>query len=110
MVTKAFQNWIFAGFEFLVMNIRHGTAYFPKINDNQNLWRCWPYNYPCNTRKKGRYKRTKGGNLLEHVISEQDAVPAFAFNKKVPFTNNLAERDIRPVMVKQLKTQLSYSI
>ncbi len=51
--------------------------------------------------KKGRYKRTKARNLIERLISEQDAVLAFAFNKKVPFTNNLAERDIRPVKVKQ---------
>ena len=51
--------------------------------------------------KRGRYKRTKGRNLVERLISEQDAVLAFAFNKNVPFTNNLAERDIRPVKVKQ---------
>ena len=51
--------------------------------------------------KKGRYKRTKGRNLVERLISEKDAVLAFAFNKEVPFTNNLAERDIRPAKVKQ---------
>lgn len=51
--------------------------------------------------KRGRYKRTKGRNLVERLIKEQDAVLAFAFNKNVPFTNNLAERDIRPVKVKQ---------
>jgi transposase len=49
---------------------------------------------------KGRYKRTKGRNLIERLIREQDAVLAFAFNKEVPFTNNLAERDIRPTKIK----------
>lgn len=51
--------------------------------------------------KRGRSKRTKARNLVERLIREQDAVLAFAFNKEVPFTNNLAERDIRPVKVKQ---------
>lgn len=50
--------------------------------------------------KKGRYKRTKGRNLVERLIREMDAVLAFAFNEEVPFTNNLAERDIRPVKIK----------
>ena len=50
---------------------------------------------------KGRSKRTKGRNLVERLISKREAVLAFAFNPEVPFTNNLAERDIRPVKVKQ---------
>ncbi len=46
---------------------------------------------PSNTPgKKGRYKRTKGRNLVERLIREKEAVLAFAFNKEVPFTNNLA--------------------
>lgn len=53
------------------------------------------------TGSRGRYKRTKGRNLVERLIREQHAVLAFAFNKEVPFTNNLAERDIRPAKVKQ---------
>jgi transposase len=51
--------------------------------------------------KRGRQKKSKARNLLERLIREQDAVLAFAFNQEVPFTNNLAERDIRPVKVKQ---------
>jgi len=51
--------------------------------------------------KRGRDKRTKGRNLVERLIGQQDPVLAFAFNKNVPFTNNLAERDIRPAKVKQ---------
>jgi transposase len=50
--------------------------------------------------KKGRYKRTKGRNLVERLIREKEAVLAFAFNQEVPFTNNLAERDLRPAKVK----------
>ena len=51
--------------------------------------------------KRGRHQRTKGRNLVERLIREQPAVLAFAFNKQVPFTNNLAERDIRSAKVKQ---------
>jgi len=34
------------------------------------------------------------------LIREQDAVLAFAFNKEVPFTNNLAERGVMSEKVK----------
>lgn len=51
--------------------------------------------------RRGRCKRTKGRNLVERLISKKDAVLAFAFNEEVPFTNNLAERDIRPAKIKQ---------
>ena len=51
--------------------------------------------------KKGKYKQTKGRNLVERLIREKDAALAFAFHENVPFTNNLAERDIWPVKVKQ---------
>jgi transposase len=56
---------------------------------------------PEKTGKRGKLKRTKGRNLLERLQKYKEAVLAFAFNAEVPFTNNQAERDIRPVKVKQ---------
>jgi transposase len=56
---------------------------------------------PKRVSQRGRAKRTKGRNLLERLIKYKSAVLAFAFNQEVPFTNNLAERDIRPAKIKQ---------
>ncbi len=51
--------------------------------------------------RRGRPKATKGRNLLKRLDKYQDAVLAFAFHKEVPFTNNQAERDLRPAKTKQ---------
>lgn len=50
--------------------------------------------------KKGRTKNSKGRNLLNRLVKYQSAVLAFAFHEEVPFTNNLAERDLRPFKTK----------
>jgi len=52
------------------------------------------------TGKKGKHARTKGRNLLERLQKLKDSVLAFAKFIEVPFTNNLAERDFRPLKVK----------
>lgn len=46
--------------------------------------------------RPGRRKQTKGRNLMNRLAKHQAAVLAFAQYDAVPFTNNLAERDIRP--------------
>ncbi|MEM1119500.1 MAG: IS66 family transposase [Bacteroidota bacterium] len=50
---------------------------------------------------RGKPKGTKGRNLLTRLKKHQTAVLAFAFNEAVPFTNNHAERDLRPAKTKQ---------
>ena len=55
---------------------------------------------PKKTGKKGKLKRTKGRNLFERLHRYKSAVLAFAFNPEVPFSNNQAEREFRPVKVK----------
>lgn len=50
---------------------------------------------------KGRPKNSLGRNLLRRLQQHEDAVLAFALVEGVPFTNNLAERDLRPTKVKQ---------
>lgn len=50
--------------------------------------------------KRGRFKATKGRNLLRRLTALEPAVLAFAKYPEVPFTNNQAERDLRPAKVK----------
>lgn len=49
---------------------------------------------------RGKPKKTKGRNLFDRLNKHHDAVLAFAFYDAVPFTNNQAERDIRPTKTK----------
>ncbi len=51
--------------------------------------------------KRGRVRRTKARNLLERLRTYEGDVLRFMDNKNVPFTNNLAENDIRMTKVQQ---------
>lgn len=52
-------------------------------------------------KKKGRKARGKALALVDRLLKQTDAVLAFAEYEVVPFTNNQAERDIRPAKTKQ---------
>jgi len=49
----------------------------------------------------GRARASKGRNLMRRLLKHESAVLAFALHPAVPFTNNQAERDIRPLKTKQ---------
>lgn len=58
-----------------------------------------PEGWPKGSR--GRPKKTKSRNLAARFKLRREAVLAFVFDFKVPFDNNLAERDIRMLKIQQ---------
>lgn len=56
---------------------------------------------PPPARTRGRPKKSKARNLLERLETQRDAVLRFLRDFRVPYTNNLAERDVRMVKVQQ---------
>ncbi|RMG75078.1 MAG: IS66 family transposase [Chloroflexi bacterium] len=74
------------------------------ISPKSSQWRT--YKNICNAalkeepepekRSRGRPKKSKGLNLAQRFIKHQVPVLRFAMEPGIPFTNNQAERDIRP--------------
>jgi transposase len=76
----------------------------PWIQKYRNIltegWMANPLKPETGKKKRGRRKKTKSQNLLARLGDHESSVLAFIHDKNVPFTNNLAEQDIRMIKVR----------
>lgn len=103
---KLFKEYLFVLYECS----EQGTAVLSESQKNVALaifdaiWEQGDLEEPppkVNASGRGRKKATKGRNLLDRLKKHQAALLAFAFHEQVPFTNNAAERVLRPAKTKQ---------
>ena len=89
---------------------KKGKACFPKHKVTQltqyyeDICKSAMVYYPppdTRTKVRGRAAQAKGKNLLDRFVKHKEGVLRFSTDFSVPFTNNLAERDLRMIKVKE---------
>ena len=115
-VTDQYQQSWAAQMSQLLLDIRTAVARAPATNRSLSPRQCKQFSdtyddiladgfavnpVPERTGKKGRPKQPPPKNLLDRLQKYKQQVLAFMYDFRVPFTNNLAERDVRMVKVKE---------
>ncbi len=75
------------------------TQYYDAICKGAIVY--YPPPDPATKKARGRTAQAKGKNLLDRFIKYKEEVLRFCTDFSVPFTNNLAERDLRMIKVKE---------
>ena len=115
-VTDQYQQSWAVQMSQLLLDIKAAVARAPANNHSLSPYRCKQFAdtydkilaegfavnpVPEKTGKKGRPKQPPPKNLLDRLQKNKQQVLAFMYDFRVPFTNNLAERDVRMVKVKE---------
>ena len=115
-ITDQYQQSWAAQMSQLLLDIKQAVARAPTTHRSLSPYRCQQFSdkydqilaagfadnpLPDRPRQKGRPKQTPPKNLLDRLQKHKQQVLAFMYDFRVPFTNNLAERDVRMVKVKQ---------
>ena len=84
------------------LTAKHKKPWIKKYRDLiAEGWKCNPLSDPpLKKKKRGRPKKTKAQNLLVRLGEYESSVLAFLHDINVPFSNNLAEQDIRMIKVR----------
>lgn len=82
------ENWIAQYFDVLGSGFAAYAAQAPPASNRE-------------PKKRGRQKQEASKNLLDALLKRAEQVLSFLEDLSVPFTNNLAERDLRMVKVQQ---------
>jgi hypothetical protein len=86
--TEEREHWLAQYFAILVSGFAAHTAQAPPTSIGV-------------AKKSGRKKQEASKNLLDALLKRADQVLGFLQDLRVPFTNNLAERDLRMIKVQQ---------
>lgn len=115
-ITDQYQQAWAAEMSQLLLDINAAVARAPTTHRSLSAYRCRQFSaaydeilaaglaanpLPEKPAKKGRPKQTPAKNLLDRLQKYKLQALAFMYDFRVPFTNNLAERDVRMVKVKQ---------